>query len=313
MGTCWALCLHFWGRGSDYFFITLGGILDLRTFPRPGSSEALSIGPGAAARDSRAAAIDRRRDLLDMSNLAGPPYTRVRSAQDLAEAVLRIEPPSVVAVDTEGDGITLLMQVAAADKRCGIHTLMAWADDVEAYNALRELVRGCHRVYVWAARSDDMAGLGYGDVRNAKLVDLQAHYAPDLVRRAWATSGLPDWALPEPRANAGIALDRTWAATIGVAMGTVAAKGAIPAPTRKATTANSGWIATRNWTRMPEPRSALHGTLHHVQAGASPTDMLLYAASDAAATLALGFLMETLRLEPTLTYIPKGRLASRSA
>ena len=52
------------------FFITLGGILDLRTFPRPGSSEALSIGPGAAARDSRAAAIDRRRDLLDMSNFA---------------------------------------------------------------------------------------------------------------------------------------------------------------------------------------------------------------------------------------------------
>jgi hypothetical protein len=40
----------------------------LHTFPRPGSSEALSIGPGAAARDSRAAAIDRRRDLLDMSN-----------------------------------------------------------------------------------------------------------------------------------------------------------------------------------------------------------------------------------------------------
>ena len=51
------------------FFITLGGILGLRTFPRPGSSEALSIDPGAAARDSRAAAIDRRRDLLDMSNL----------------------------------------------------------------------------------------------------------------------------------------------------------------------------------------------------------------------------------------------------
>ena len=54
------------------FFITLGGILDLRTFPRPGSSEALSIGPGSAARDSRAAAIDRRRDLLDMSNFHIP-------------------------------------------------------------------------------------------------------------------------------------------------------------------------------------------------------------------------------------------------
>ena len=48
-------------------FITLGGISVSRTFPRPGSSEALSIDPGAAARDGRAAAIDQRRDLLDMT------------------------------------------------------------------------------------------------------------------------------------------------------------------------------------------------------------------------------------------------------
>ena len=158
-----------------------------------------------------------------------------------------------------------------------------------------------------------MAGLGYGEVRNAKLVDLQAHYEPDLVRRAWATSGLPDWAPTEP-ANAGVALDRTWAATIGVAMGAVAAKDAMPAPTRQATKANSGWIATREWTRMPGPHSALlvHGQLPYVQAGASPTDMLLYAASDAAATLALGFLMETLRLEPTVTWTEgKKRFATR--
>ena len=140
----------------------------------------------------------------------GPPYTLVRSARDLAEAVLRIEPPSVVAVDTEGDGVTLLMQpmqVAAANKRGGIHTLMAWADDMEAYTALRELVRGCHRVYVWAAKSDGMAGLGYGDVRNAKLVDLQAHYEPDLVRpsmgdvrpaRLGAAGTCERWSRPGP-------------------------------------------------------------------------------------------------------------------
>jgi hypothetical protein len=146
-----------------------------------------------------------------------------------------------------------------------------------------------------------MAGLGHGEVRNAKLVDLQAHYESDLVRQAWAKAGLPDWAPTEPT-NAGVALDRTWAATIGVAMGEVAAKDAMPALTRQATKANSGWIATREWTRMLGPRPTLHGRLPYVQAGASRTDMLLYAASDAAATLALGFLMETLRLEPTVTW-----------
>jgi hypothetical protein len=228
---------------------------------------------------------------------AGPPYTLVTTAWELAEAVVRIEPPSVVAVDTEGDGITLLLQVAAADKRGGIHTLLAWSDDEEAYTALRELLRGCHWVYVWSAKSDGMAGLGYGRARNEKLVDLQAHYAPDLVHRAWTTSGLPAWA-SDP-ANAGVALDRTWSATFGSAMGTAAAKDAM---TRRATTTNSGWVATRDWTRMPGPRPALHDKLPYVQPGACPADMLLYAASDAAATLALGFVMETLRLEPTLTY-----------
>ena len=231
---------------------------------------------------------------------AGLPYTLVTTARELAEAVVRIEPPSVVAVDTEGDGTTLLLQVAAADKRGGIHTLMAWSEDVEAYTALRALVRGCHRVYVWSAKSDGMAGLGYGRARNEKLVDLQAHYAPDLVHRAWATSGLPAWA-SDP-AKAGVALDRTWSATFGSAMGTAAAKDAMTAPTRRATTTNSGWVATRDWTRMPGPRPALHDKLPYVQPGACPADMLLYAASDAAATLALGFVMETLRLEPTLTY-----------
>ena len=231
---------------------------------------------------------------------AGLPYTLVRSAEDLDEAVLRIEPPSVVAVDTEGNGGPLLMQVAAADKRGGIHTLMAWAADVEAYAALQELVKGCHRVYVWGAKSDGMAGLGHGDVRNAKLVDLQAHYESALVRQAWAKADLPDWAPTQP-ANAGIALDPTWAATIGAAMGEVAAKDAMPAPTRKATKSNNGWIATREWTMLLEPRPTSLPAMPYVPAATSPADMLLYAASDAAATLVLGSLMEALRLAPTVT------------
>ena len=37
-------------------------------------------------------------------------------------------------------------------------------------------------MYIWGAAEDGMAGLGLGEARNAKLVDLQAHYEPALVR-----------------------------------------------------------------------------------------------------------------------------------
>ena len=158
------------------------------------------------------------------------PYTIVRSTADLAAAVLLIGKPSVVAVDTEGSPQALLMQVAAADARGGVHTLMAWADDIEAYAALQALVKACRRVYVWAAESDNMAGLGQGPERNEKLVDLQAYYAPPLVRQAWGAADLPSWPVPDSPPSV-VSLERAWSATLGVAMGAVAAKAVMDTPT----------------------------------------------------------------------------------
>ena len=85
---------------------------------------------------------------------------------------------------------------------------------------------------------------------------------------------------------------------MGAAMAAIAAKGAMAVPTLEATKSNDGWYGGRRWTMQTEPRQDSLPALVRVTPGACPTHMLLYAASDAAATLVLGLLMESLRLSP---------------